>query len=586
MFIIAIAASTVGCGGFADAEGSGSFAPQARDATPSGGTDAGTMPPQRSPNLIQDTRIREDFDSLWYVDASSTTVAIVDVNRGQVSLPAEVLPVLRNNAVPDVTTVGSYQGVVEANAIIVGDTAMIEGTDSVELRARGEIRISGRVRAGPGGVTLIAGRAISIDGVIESEGPVRLRLAEETGRVEITGSVLTLATNERPSPSISILGRGSVTITGILATGEARFADSGGISIGVYGPIVLSGNTTSLTTGASLPGRAGSIELSTESTIDLLDGASILAGNATPEGTRPGSTEGGSVRLRASGATFGDGVRLRGGAAVAGDAGDVEVTASDTLITGSFVEFIAGDGVNGGDVKLASTAITLGPNTASEAGAGTTLAGRMFMDSAGNVDLQPQVRLRGGRGDCQDGGPLVVLVGGRLILDATSRLLGGPADFSGQGCLGADGGDVQIFAQQIEGPIDDVVMGGTGLMAGEINVQVDAEHTRPVPDIRVRTIGWVISKVIDRGESARPLRPCLLESRIEAPPGTFAKVQLAKADSPDGKFAEWIDAVSDDPKQLEPIVGARYVRYRVWLKGRALDTPVVDGFDLDLAPRD
>ena len=153
----------------------------------------------------------------------------------------------------------------------------------------------------------------------------------------------------------------------------------------------------------------------------------------------------------------------------------------------------------------------------------------------------------------------------------------------GDACLGGyAGGDVTIFAQQTTGPIDGISLPGMGAPVGAKRIEVDPTYTRDVPDIQVSPVGWVVSKVIDRGAQAAGDTPRLLEARQGTPAGTFVKIQLAGGDDPDALFDVWYDAAVDSPDALAPLAGARYLRYRVWLKGRTLDTPVIDGFDLAL----
>lgn len=544
-------------------------------------------PPTIEGDIIRTTIVREDFDSRFFVESSS--VALIDVNRGVVSLPVEQFPSSDEDNLTDVDGLMQVSGVVEAGSIIVQPRGTLEAADAVELRAKDELRVSGVIRAGPGGVTLIAGRALSIDGTIQSEGPIRLRLGDNGGTVEILGDISTLATHQRRSADISIVGRGDVRIRGTVRTGEAELADSGDISINTYGAIQIEGTDAEVRSGDSMHGRAGDVSLTTEQSVELLYGAQLIGGDGTnTEDNLRIEIAGGSVVVRSGTVLIGFGGGIAGGRALAGQGGAVDVTAESTVTIEHVVSVVAGAGTRGGRMTIVSDRLSVGEMSTLVGGTGEQASGDAFVTTIGEASLAAAASIVGGAGGCTDGGALLLRIGGRLTVDPTSSLRGGQGgEAVGDTCVGRfAGGSVQIFAREVSGPLDAVATPGGGGTSGLQQIVIEPTYElKALPQIRIRTEGLVDSKVIDRGLDNAQLVPRLIESRLEAPPMTVAVIRLAGADQPLGPYSPWVTASVSQPELLQPLAGYRYLRYRIQLRGRALDAPVVDGFELDLAPR-
>jgi len=542
-------------------------------------------PPRVSGDIVRTTIVREDFDSEFFVESSS--VAIIDVNRGFVSLPVESFPETDSADFADFDMVMRVAGVVEAGSIVVQPGATIEAADAVELRAADELRVSGQIRAGPGGVTLIAGRALSIDGSIQSEGPIRLRVGSTDGSIEILGAVATIATHQRPSADISIVARGAVRIRGTVSTGEAELADTGDIDINTYGRIQVEGTDAEVRTGDSLLGHAGDITITTEQSLDLLYGGQLNGGdgNTMDDGNARIDPTGGTVKVSAGSMLIGFGGGIAAGRALAGTGGAIDITVEGMVTVEHVVSMVAGAGVTGGRLNLLANSLSIGDMSTLVGGTGEQSSGDAFFTTIANLTVSPGASIVGG-GGCTEGGALLLRVGGKLTVDETSSLRGGRGgELVGDTCVGRfAGGSVQIFAREVAGPLDAVATPGAGGSSGLQQIVIEPTYEpKELPEVRIRTAGFVESKIIDRGEDAKDLVPRLIEARIETPPMTSAAIQLAGANEPHGPYSEWVSASATGT--LAPLAGARYLRYRIQLEGRALDAPVVDGFQLDLAPR-
>jgi hypothetical protein len=535
--------------------------------------------------VIETDQVREEFDSRFFVDTSSA--AVVDVNRGHVRLPIVELPEVEGPLAGEVS-VQRYDGVVEAERIVVPAADAVEGSDAIELRASDSLVVEGQLRAGPGGVSLVAGRSLRITGLVESEGPIRIRLTGADGHLEITGRVATLGAVRRASAGITLIARGTIDVTGEILTGDAESANTGSIELRAYGPVVVDGRAAELRTGASVPGRSGAISLRTEASIEVRGGARLATGLATdPSSERPTVAVGGEILLEADSVRVGADSSLVAGDSPTGTAGAVSIRSTGALVVESSAELRGGGGSTGGAVELAVAGATFAGGARLEGGRGVLEAGRVFLDSAAAVRWQAGARARGGDGACAAGAPVVVLVGGTLSVETDVVLGGGDGGTDpGDGCLGGfAGGDVTLFARAVEGPLESSLAPGDGASVGVTAITVEAGYRREAPRLDDHPTGWVRSKVLDRGASAVGRIPRLVELRLVAPAGTRAEIQLAGEDAPDGSFDDWQSGRVDDAASFGDLRGHRYYRYRVWLEGRALDTPRVEGFELDLAGR-
>jgi hypothetical protein len=145
------------------------------------------------------------------------------------------------------------------------------------------------------------------------------------------------------------------------------------------------------------------------------------------------------------------------------------------------------------------------------------------------------------------------------------------------------GGNVEVIAASAVG-IDGALLGGGGSTKGMVTEKIDPSFSIPAPSISAATNGWIVSVSIDRGTAAIGRSPILVDKSYTTPAGTAVKLELAGATDPAGPFDTWVDTSPGAPHPLDQLKQARYFRYRLTLQGRAFDTPVVDFFDIDLAP--
>jgi len=546
------------------------------DAGPSpAATDAGSISSfDAAIPLPPDGVLREDFGHRDYVESSS--VAIIDVNHGWATLPASTFPPLDQAGLRELSAYSMYNGLVSAESIVVLSDASVDASDSIELRASNLLRVSGHIRAGAGGVHLVAGRAIFIDGTIESAGPITIQLAGETGTLQIAGRLVSVSEESRGTSEVSIEARGSVRITGSIETGSGRYGDSGDITILAYGDVAVVGATASLTGGSSMGAAGGTVRIFTEGHIDVAKGAVLRGGDGELIG---GSrvARGGEVALRGGSITIADRVLVLGGRAV-GDGGAVSLKSAGALSLGRGVQLKGGAGSVGANVSLEAQTATIAADA--RAGDGDDQAGRLLLTVAGSLSLEEGARLGAGDGTCAPGGDVVLLAAGLVTLPGRgAELLGGRGGTAtGSTCFGDyAGGSVRVVAHAVSGPLDTSAHGGDGVPPGVLSQSLDPSYSRVAPDIRARTAGWITSRPIPRLSHVIGHAPQLLELRTTVPPGTSVALQLADGDVDP---PQWFDVARGQP--VEALSLARTIRYRLLLEGRALDAPVVDGFDVAL----
>ncbi len=536
-------------------------------------------PPTREPEL---GRIREDFNNRDLI-ASETGGVVVDVNRGIATLAAERFPDFDSNGAVNAYDQPTYQnGLIEAEAIIVHEGATLEASDSVELRAEDRVIIAGTLDVGRGGVTIIARERIQIDGTITSEGPVRLLLADDTGTIEIGGRIAARSTVLGTS-DVRIYGRGSIQIAGEISTIGVIGALGGNIDVYSYGDLVISGETAHLFTTSEPQGIAGGITLQSESNVTVERGAwlgGMPTDNIVPDTLEPG----GDIELIGTNLTLGDDVRIAATGTALREGGRVLLTATGRMFTGHRTLLAAGYGPSGGSVVLRAASIELGEATRVAAGGGSAEPGRVEMHAVDNLALSPFARIEGGAGQCARGGDISLEVGGPLSAGEGAQIIGGAGNTNATCGRTHPGGAIIIFARDAIG-LTAALIPGTGAQPGSVDVNIVPDYLVPPANLQVGGGGYLESVTIDRGDDAIDRIPRLVEVIADTPADTQVSIQLAGADQADGPFEDWLPITSDaNDKKLESFVGRRWVRYRVVLEGRKFDVPVLDYFEIDLAP--
>lgn len=549
-----------------------------------GGSDAATLGPSE---LIQAESLREDFENRALIDPLLSEGVLIDTNRGVATLSAERFPTLSEGKIMNLASTSDFEGVVEGASVFVEPGVEVEALDALELRASDTLRISGRIHAGPGGVTLVAGRSIFIDGRIESLGPIRVRLAAEDGVIQVSGKLLTLPTRDGESAEVSLVGRGQVHVSGEVRTGDGA-SGSGAVLVSSYDDVEIAGASASVGSGAASLGKAGAVRLLSERRIRLTDEARITTGRTSSEGgpNYDAGVGGGDIELRAAlGVHLGEGSRLSAGAAPEGEAGSIRVISGGSLSVSS-AEILAGAGDVGGAVLLEAATATIGPEAALAGGSGRAAGGGLELSTAGTLALA-FTTLRGGAAECGPAGSVRIHVGALLSLASAVSLLGGTGGRSSNRCIeGGTGGDVVILARAGQAAaLTEVATPGYGAQSGSRSVTIDAAYERPLPEVRVRTRGVLVSRIIDRGPAAIGATPRLVTLEDLRPSQTVVRVELAGAAEAEGPFEPWHEATEGDHEALAALAQARFFRYRLVLQGRALDAPEVDAFEWDFAGR-
>lgn len=524
----------------------------------------------------------EDFDNQRLVD-SVTGAAILDVNRGVLTLPVEPIPSVDGEGVGMFQSRAELNGLVEAESILVSESGSLEASDAVELRAHDVVRISGTVRAGTGGVTVIAGRGVYVDGVIESRGPVRILVEDPQGTLQIAGRVSVLASSDDAGsspPDIALAGRSPVEIRGQVLSHAEAGRMGGSVQIRVYGEIRVQGYDARVLATAAHRGTPGRIQLRSEATVTLTEGAGLGVGEDV---TDADEALGGDVEVQ------GTTVRVEGGARlVAGDGavtgGAVFLVARDALAIDDYARVRSGGGPEGGSLIFKAARIGIGRGTVVQAGQGRSTGALFRIEASDRLDLVDGAVVQGGDTACGAGGDVQLAVGGLLRVRSETEVWGGSGslDFGNPTCSRpAAGGNVFAQAREGEG-LETALMPGRGVPPGEVNIALDPSFTVAPPSLTVGTFGRVLSKVFDRGPAAQGLIPQLVAWDARLPEGTSVQVELAGASEPAGPYEDWVWL--DDKEALPRLAAGRFFRYRVTVTGRAYDAPELDFFELDLSP--
>ena len=544
--------------------------------------------PTEDETVIQTDRIIEEFDSLRQIAEAEKSNVTVDINQGLLSLPLRysVSDVTAEDASPSVTRITEYtSSVVSQTCIVIEDNVKVSAPDSIELTATDTIRIAGNLTAGDGGITLVANNSIHIDGTLMSTGPIRIIVPQPSGTIAITGLVKTLSNESDKTPNIAVITRGSVEVYGELKTSDAAKGRTGDVIIVSYGPIAMQGNQSKLVTGVSRGGDAGHITLSSESNISMNTGAYLQAGAASSNSERDQQNLGGIIDVRAQSLNLSESVRWKAGNCRQCNAGSINITVEQDSKLGRRTHFEAGHGRNGGDVSIVAGHLVVDHGTTIRAGEGHVHAGRTFFDTTTDLELKDDVLIYGGTGQCVDGGPVVGLVGGQLKIGNSSWFKGGSSVLGNTNCVSAArGGDVQFFCSEIVGSFDTSTKPGNGSPDGDVTLVVNPDYERPIPNPHPQSFGFLESKTFDRGPENSEALVTLSSMLSDLPDGTRLDIMIAGASDSEGPFSEWF-VLDDNMKATESITGFRFIRYRIEVHGRTLDTPVLDRFEIDLAGR-
>lgn len=533
------------------------------------------------------THIREGFDNRDFVEESDNVE--IDFNNGLVRLPIELFPEIKSDQPMH------YAGDVEQNGTVSADQILLAGhlraSDSIELLARDVLKVSGEIHAGVGGVTLAAGERIIVDGVIESEGPIKILLGREAGAIEITGRITAISSFEKRPASVRLIARGRVLISGEITTTAETGLPSGDIAVHAYGAIEIRGAGAVVSATFKDDGPSGRVQLKSEADVVIDEGASV--GGDTGAAPRPpaagqrGFLNNGGIEIQAERVTIGSGAKVTAASSVYGTGGSVLIMAGTHLLTRDRSMISSGAGVVGGGVTIRAGSARFESTSRISGGSGLQVVSPTRIETAKGLFFGNGASVAGGDGVCTTGGDIGIQVGGQLALALGARISGGAGarDVFTLGCSGLSypGGSVELIARAAIG-LEGAVSGGSGATPGSVRTTIDPWYTHPAPNLTVTSRGWVQSRVIDRGDAARGQRPTLVEYTMSRPTGTKVEILLAGSNSETGPAAAWEDMLGAPAELSAALSQARYFRYRVALHGRAFETPTVTYFDIDLAP--
>ncbi len=551
--------------------------PDAGTQRPGPSMDASASPPPLASLIV------EDFDNKRQLDSEMGNVE-VDANQGIATLSSKNIPALEGTGVESYEGRVESDGLIEAESILIHEEGLMIASDSLELRATDQVRISGRVRAGRGGITVIASRSIAITGELESDGPVQLIVTSEKGMIEIAGRILTYANiDQERAPDITLAGRGQISIQGELQTFAPDGTTGGSILINVYDNIRVSGFGAYIAANAEPEGTAGAIQLKSESEVYLEEGARLGSGSFDPMSPDKASL-GGDIDVQGSTIVLGEQTHIIAGAAAGPWAGSVLLAASNIIQTQASASIRAGYGQVGGSIWLKAREMIIGPSSIIEPGEGVTQAGNTSVEAKDAVTLQSGATLWGGRGECTIGGDLRIRVGGLLQAEPGATVAAGEGGNSLNAQCGAlhPQGALRIDARAATG-LDQAISYAIG-MQEKVTVNIDPELSVPAPNLTVSTSGILVTRTFDRGASLIGLQPQLLELQAFTPDKTSVVLELSGASSPDGPFDDWKVLSPDQGDDLSDLREAQYFRYRLLLSGRTFDAPVIDHFSINLAP--
>lgn len=556
------------------------------------GSDAGTRPGVVPPSSL--STLLEDFNNLDLIERTSGVIH--DVNQGVVLLPTTQFPQMMGTTLEQYDYPADRNGVIAAEQIVIMPMGEIHASDSVELIASNLVRVTGSIFAGQGGVTVAAGHNVIIDGLIQSEGPIRILVSDPMGSIEVSGTLLAYTDLARDIPaSITMQGRGRIDVTGNVHTDATNGLLSGEISLYSYSDIRLGPGSVhgEVSSGAERGGASGAIKIRSESRVELLNNARIGESAMVSDPLDPSGAvlaAAGDIEIQAPEVELFEDSTIMGPTALEARGGSILITAGRTLVTRRSSKVIGGTGIDGGAVVIHAATAELGEASTIDAGAGFGVPGDLRIEASTSLSLAPGTHLSGGDGLCANGSDTTIYVAGDLTLATESMITGGAGgvtrDPMTMPCTlqGYRGGDVKVIAHRVKGDQSGIRAGG-GVFQAEAHVTINEDYEVPAPNLVVSATGWVESKVVDRGDAAVGQLPVLKRFwKKEMPEGTESILELAGSAAIDEKLEQWIAIEGVDAAALEPLRGARFFRYRLTLTGRVFDTPVIDLFEIDLNP--
>ncbi|NER99365.1 MAG: filamentous hemagglutinin N-terminal domain-containing protein, partial [Symploca sp. SIO1B1] len=398
-------------------------------------------------------------------------------------------------------TSGAFSS-VEQEAVGNGGNLEIT-TGSLEVANGAQLSTSTLGQGNAGGVKITARDRIRFDGVGNNRQPsgafsrVLSEAVGNGGDLEITTTNSSLEVTNGAQLSASTLGEGNAGDVRITATDTVRFDGVGrdDVSSGVFsqvnegavgdgGEIDITTGSLEVTNGAQLSsntfgeGNAGDVRITATDKVRFDGvGSNSFSSVASSQVGTEAVGDGGNIEITTGSLEVTNGAFLSNSTLGEGDAGNVRITATDTV---SF-DGVGSNGFSSGTLSQVNQG-AVGDGGLIQITAGSLLLTDAFISSvsegngkAGNISIDTRQNLETNRSSIQtttlsgDGGNINLWVGGLLLLHNNSQI----ATTAGIAGAGGDGGDIIInadFVVAVPGEDSDISANAFNGRGGNITI--------------------------------------------------------------------------------------------------------------------
>jgi large exoprotein involved in heme utilization and adhesion len=270
------------------------------------------------------------------------------------------------------------------------------------------------------------------------------------------------------------------------------------------GNVEITTNSLSVTDGAQLTastfgrGDAGNVKITASDTVSFAGvGSNGFSSGAFSTVEQGGEGKGGDVEITTNSLTVTDGAQLTASTFGRGDAGNVKITASDTVSfagvgsngfsSGAFSTVEQGGEGKGGDVEITTGSLSLTDAFISSQSRGNGIAGDIIIETRQNLELDHSNISATTQTD--DGGNIRLQVGDLLLMRNGSFI----STTAGEAGKGGDGGNITIdadFIVAVPKENSDITANAFEGRGGNINIRTQGiyglefrEELTPLSDI-------------------------------------------------------------------------------------------------------
>ncbi|NER98585.1 MAG: filamentous hemagglutinin N-terminal domain-containing protein [Symploca sp. SIO1B1] len=390
-------------------------------------------------------------------DAGGVKITATDTVRfhgvGSDGLSSGVFSQVLAGAMGDGADIEINTGTLEVTngAILTAITVGEGDAGDVRINARDMVLFDG---VGTNGLSSGAGSTVQ-PGAVGTGGDIEIT----TGSLEVTnGALLTASTfGEGNAGSVRIRARDRVRFDGVGSNGES----SGAFSTVEVGAMGNSGNqeittgSLEVTNGAFLSattvgeGNAGGMKITATDGIRFDGvGSNGLSSGAFSRVVAGAKGDGGDLEFTTGSLEITNGAVVSTSTLGEGDAGDVKITAADTVLLDRgevFSSVEPGAIGTGGDIEITTGSLSLTDALISSESQGIGIAGNITINTRQNLETNRSsisaTTLSG------DGGDITLQVGNLLLLRNNSKI----STTAGQAGAGGDGGNITIDAEFVIG---------------------------------------------------------------------------------------------------------------------------------------